>query len=52
MINRGIWSKVHWKAVGVGIYQGYACVWFGEEEDPHSYEPMFIDLSGELSAAK
>ncbi len=33
LINSGIWSKVEWKAVGIGIHENYAVVWFGEVED-------------------
>lgn len=33
LINSGIWSKVEWRAVGIGIYEQYAVVWFGELED-------------------
>jgi uncharacterized protein YkwD len=32
MLNKGVW-KDEWKAIGVGIYKGYACVWFGNEVD-------------------
>ncbi|MFM7234380.1 MAG: CAP domain-containing protein [Flavobacteriales bacterium] len=35
VINSGIW-KQPWQAMGVGIYQGYALVWFGNEVDPLS----------------
>lgn len=34
MLNQGQWSDGTWRAVGVGIYRGYAVLWFGEEEDP------------------
>jgi uncharacterized protein YkwD len=33
LINSGIWSKVKWQAVGIGIYGKYGVVWFGEEAD-------------------
>jgi uncharacterized protein YkwD len=33
MINTGTWSKVKWKAIGIGIYKEYGLVWFGEVED-------------------
>jgi hypothetical protein len=33
LINSGMWSKVKWKAIGVGMYGQYGVVWFGEEED-------------------
>ena len=34
ILNRGIWTQVNWKAMGVGVSGGYATVWFGEEPDP------------------
>lgn len=34
MINKGIWEKVTWQAMGVGIYEEYGVVWFGAESDP------------------
>jgi len=33
IINSGIWSD-EWKAIGIGMYGGYAMVWFGNETDP------------------
>jgi uncharacterized protein YkwD len=33
IINDGMWSKAHWKAVGVGFYKEYGVVWFGEATD-------------------
>lgn len=33
IVNLGRWKSKHWKAMGVGVYEGYAVVWFGEEED-------------------
>jgi hypothetical protein len=34
IINEGKWGAAHWQAIGVGMYKGYACVWFGRETDP------------------
>jgi uncharacterized protein YkwD len=34
LVNTGIWTKVQWKAIGLGVFQNYAVVWFGEVEDP------------------
>jgi len=34
MVNQGRWRDKPWKAIGIGVYKGYATVWFGEEEDP------------------
>lgn len=33
IINQGIWSDNYWKAIGIGISNGYAVVWFGTELD-------------------
>ena len=34
MINLGsTWSKTKWQAIGIGIYQEYGIVWFGETKD-------------------
>ena len=31
--NKGIWADVEWQAIGIGIYDNYANVWFGKEYD-------------------
>ena len=36
ILNQSIWKDVNWNALGVGIYQGYAVIWFGEEVDNSS----------------
>lgn len=33
IINEGDWKTAEWKAMGVGIYKGFAVIWFGEETD-------------------
>jgi len=33
IINEETWSICKWNAIGIGIYKGYACVWFGMEVD-------------------
>ena len=38
IINQGIWHDNNWKAIGIGIYKGFAVVWFGEERDKNSSE--------------
>jgi uncharacterized protein YkwD len=35
MMNRGMWNRP-WLAIGIGIYEGYALVWFGNEEEAKS----------------
>lgn len=32
ILNQGIWVN-KWKAIGIGIFNGYAVVWFGQEYD-------------------
>ncbi len=34
MLNEGTWADNTWRAVGAGVYGGYAVLWFGEEIDP------------------
>lgn len=33
VINEDVWSEIEWKAIGIGLYKGFAVVWFGEETD-------------------
>ena len=33
ILNQGIWKNIPWNAIGIGIYKGYAMVWFGAETD-------------------
>ncbi|MBK7130657.1 MAG: CAP domain-containing protein [Crocinitomicaceae bacterium] len=34
ILNKDGWDGFPWGAIGVGIYKGFACVWFGQQEDP------------------
>ena len=34
MLNQGIWANYQWGAIGAGLKDGYANVWFGVEADP------------------
>jgi len=36
ILNQGKWQKYKWNGLGIGIYKGYAAVWFGAEHDPLS----------------
>ena len=36
ILNQGTWKRYSWKAMGVGIYKGFAAIWFGTEPDPLS----------------
>ena len=33
IINEDIWKKMTWNAIGIGLYKGFAVVWFGEEAE-------------------
>jgi uncharacterized protein YkwD len=33
IINLGIWNDNNWGAIGIGLYKGFAVVWFGQEHD-------------------
>jgi uncharacterized protein YkwD len=33
IINRGIWDDIKWNAIGIGLFKGFAVVWFGNEID-------------------
>ena len=33
IINSGMWEKAKWQGIGIGIYEGYAVVWFGQLAD-------------------
>ncbi len=32
ILNKGIWTT-QWKAIGIGMFENYAMVWFGKKED-------------------
>jgi hypothetical protein len=34
ILNRQVWSNVQWRALGIGIYDGFAAMWVGSEADP------------------
>jgi len=38
IINEGTWSKVTWRAIGIGIHGNYGVVWFGDIEDDQGAE--------------
>ena len=48
ILNQGKWVK-SWQAIGIGFYENYACVWFGEGDDGEkvylSCGPDAIDLN-------
>ena len=39
MINKGMWEKVTWGSMGVGIHEEWAVVWFAVLDDPIQESP-------------
>jgi hypothetical protein len=33
IVNKGIWAEDEWKAMGIGLYKGFAVIWFGKLSD-------------------
>lgn len=40
ILNKSPWSHYSWQAIGIGIYNGYAVVWFGTLKDPQGEPSM------------
>jgi uncharacterized protein YkwD len=34
ILEEGIWQGQNWPVMGVGIYENYAVLWFGDQSDP------------------
>ena len=34
IVEHGPWIGYRWPAMGIGVYQGFAAVWFGKMADP------------------
>lgn len=43
IVNKGIWKSVDWNAMGIGIVDGYATVWFGKLADPEGVPDLCDD---------
>ncbi len=48
LLNQEKWNSYKWKAIGIGIYNGYASVWLGEAIDK-SGNPLICDNNGKLT---
>lgn len=33
IVNKDIWKDRQWKAIGIGVYKNFICVWVASEED-------------------
>jgi len=56
ILTSGKWKNFDWNAIGVGIYEGYAFVWFGEitdnEDKPDLCNPLRNKIENEPSESK
>jgi uncharacterized protein YkwD len=43
IVNGGQWKEADWNAIGVGIYQQYAVVWFGQMPDHRNLVPEICE---------
>lgn len=48
ILNTSIWSNFPWGGMGVGLFQGYAVIWFGTIADPLGTMPACGTASVEL----
>jgi hypothetical protein len=46
LLNQKKWSFFNWKAIGIGLYRGYACVWVGEIADTLAEPSICADTPG------
>ncbi|MDP4282190.1 MAG: CAP domain-containing protein [Bacteroidota bacterium] len=37
LLSNGKWKGKKWESIGIGIYENYACAWFGEIPDPEGH---------------
>ena len=33
ILNQGMWQNLQWNALGIGLYKGFAVLWFGQQPD-------------------
>jgi len=46
LLNQKKWSHFNWKAIGIGLYKGYACLWVGEASDTIPEPKLCPDTPG------
>ncbi|MEI6455641.1 MAG: hypothetical protein WCO93_05080 [bacterium] len=51
LMNTGKWQGKTWNAIGIGIYENYACAWFGEVPDTEA-APSVYGLKAEVRPAE
>ena len=45
LMNTGKWKDKKWNAIGIGIYENYACAWFGEVPDEETTLPGAVKVT-------
>jgi hypothetical protein len=50
LLNQGIWATATWMAMGVGFYEGYASVWFGQSSDSQGLATLPPDPATQITA--
>jgi hypothetical protein len=51
LMNTGKWQGKTWNAIGIGIYENYACAWFGEVPDTEA-PPSVCGVKAEVRPAE
>ncbi|MFB2834701.1 CAP domain-containing protein [Floridanema evergladense] len=46
ILNQEIWQNLQWNALGVGLYKGYAVIWFGEQPDSTGTPELITPILG------
>jgi hypothetical protein len=46
LLNQKKWSNFNWKAIGIGLYKGYACVWTGDQMDIEPEPTLCTNTNG------
>jgi hypothetical protein len=49
--NFGKWQGMNWNAIGIAIYENYACAWFGDAADPEG-QAWICGMQPEKEAVK
>lgn len=49
ILEQGMWFGQNWPAMGVGIYNGFAVLWFGDKADPQGIVSPCSKKGGRIS---
>ncbi|MGA9379128.1 MAG: CAP domain-containing protein [Phormidium sp.] len=51
ILNQGMWQNLQWNALGIGLYKGYAVLWFGEQPDSTGTPELITTSSPTLDSS-